>query len=68
MPDITITVTLSNRQLKILQALATANGMTPKQYALGVLKSFIKGQVIGRYKEQFNSKTEDELATLFGEL
>lgn len=68
MPDVTVTITMTNRELLILNKVATANGMTSVDYAKSIVKGFIRGQIRGAFQTKFDSKTFNELAVLFGEL
>jgi len=62
-------INLTLREEKVLKALAIdAKVPSARQYAENIIKNFLKGQILGIYKKEFNKKTEDELALLFGEI
>jgi len=63
-----VITTLTNREAKVLRAIAKNAGVDPLQYAKNIIRNFLKGQIRGIYQKEFNKKTEDELASFFGEI
>ena len=63
-----VIITLTNREVKVLKAIAKNAGIDPLQYVKNIIRNFLKGQIRGIYQKEFNKKTEDELASFFGEI
>ena len=63
-----IEITLSPKEVAILTAIANKNGIAPEQYAKNIIRNFLKGQILGVYKREFDKKSIPELVELFGEI
>lgn len=63
-----IDIDLTNREVAVLNATANRAGVEPEQYAINIIRNFLKGQIIGIYKKEFDKKTIPELVVIFGEI
>jgi len=63
-----ITITLTNREVKVIKALANKAGIPSLQYGKNIIRNFLKGQTRGIFQQEFNKKSNDELAQIFGEI
>ena len=68
MPDVTVTINLSNIEIKVLKHIAEKAGMTAVGYGNRLIRDFIRGQVKGYYRRKFNTSNELELMAAFGDL
>ena len=64
----TVNFILDGLYEKALNKVATANGMTPNEYAESALKSFLRDKAEGYYLVKFNDLTLLEKAQLFGDI
>jgi len=64
-----ITVTLSNREEKMLKKIV-GNGsrLTIQEYCTNIVKTFLRSQIKGYLQDKFNNKTEEELVEILGDI
>lgn len=63
-----IEITLTNRETAMLISLANSAGIPPLEYGRNIIKDWIRGQIRGFYIRKLDGKTDDELASMFGEV
>ena len=63
-----ILIVLTERQANMLEQIISKSSLTAEEYAANIVKGFLQDQIKGKFKDEFNKKTDDELAVLFGEI
>lgn len=63
-----ISFEITGRPETVLRRIAGENGLLPEQYAENIVSSFLASQTRGIFLDEFNKKTEDELAETLGEI
>ena len=63
-----ILIVLTEREANMLEQIISKSSLTAEEYAANIVKGFLKDQIKGKFKDEFNKKTDDELAILFGEI
>ena len=48
--------------------LGNGSGLTLEEYCTNIVSSFLRNQIQGKFQEEFNKKTEEELADIFGDI
>lgn len=65
---IEIKVTITRREFLLLKRLAEKNNMGPYEYGRNILRSWLKSQMLGRYRTIYEQMKLKELAEFFGDL
>ena len=63
-----ILIVLTEREANMLEQIISKSSLTAEEYAANIVKGFLQDQIKGKFKDEFNKKTDDELAVLFGEI
>ena len=63
-----ILIVLTEREANMLEQIISKSSLTAEEYAANIVKGFLQDQIKGKFKYEFNKKTDDELAVLFGEI
>jgi len=63
-----IVIVLTEREENMLEQIIAKSSLTAEEYATNIIVGFLKDQIKGKFKDEFNKKTDDELAVIFGEI
>ena len=63
-----ILIVLTEREANMIEQIISKSSLTAEEYAANIVKGFLQDQIKGKFKYEFNKKTDDELAVLFGEI
>ena len=59
-------VELEEEEVFVLNAIANRAKIAPEEYVQNIVRAFIKNQILGIYRTEFDKKSLEELKTLFG--